>query len=473
MPRQLDRLALSLCKHKARLVVSPFGQKLRVLPEAKRGASVAIGRLSVKVGKVGKAQPHAAYIARQGQYASRLEKGEQLEHTAAGNMPAWAQHDPLTFWQAADTFERKNGSTYREYEIALPRELTPNQRRELVDDFVKQELGNKHAYQYAIHNPTAADGQEQPHCHLMFCERINDGIERDPDQYFKRYNSKHPERGGAEKANKSKDFATRQHELKQLRQRWEKTCNQHLERAGSAAYIDMRSYQERGLDRVPEPKQLPSQWRKPEQQAELIELRQTRQANDKAQAELKQAMPNLDAEIIDLEKREKQRERLKQARQRQKATADLTPENIEKTYQAVLAQVEEALSVERKQQKAAMEQADKQWSKHYKQRPQPPQGLFARFKQKAYERELNHWEKQEKALRSKRISTELAYKERGIERTPHYLAHQQFQAQYPKLAKERERLQQVEREKQEQKLKQEREQRQKERQLRRGRDLGR
>ena len=33
----------------------------------------------------------------------------------------------------------------------------------------------------------------------MFNERLQDGIERDPEQYFKRYNSKNPERGGAKK----------------------------------------------------------------------------------------------------------------------------------------------------------------------------------------------------------------------------------------------------------------------------------
>ena len=45
-----------------------------------------------------------------------------LEHSAYGNMPKWAEHNPITFWEAADLYERKNGSTYREYEIALPRD---------------------------------------------------------------------------------------------------------------------------------------------------------------------------------------------------------------------------------------------------------------------------------------------------------------------------------------------------------------
>ena len=40
---------------------------------------MAIARLSMKAGKAGKAGPHAAYIAREGEYAHRREKGEALE----------------------------------------------------------------------------------------------------------------------------------------------------------------------------------------------------------------------------------------------------------------------------------------------------------------------------------------------------------------------------------------------------------
>ena len=34
----------------------------------------------------------------------------------------------------------------------------------------------------------------------MFSERQVDGIARDPDQYFRRYNAKSPEKGGARKS---------------------------------------------------------------------------------------------------------------------------------------------------------------------------------------------------------------------------------------------------------------------------------
>ena len=131
---------------------------------------MAIGRLSMKVGKAGKAGPHAAYIAREGKYAARLDRNEKLEASESGNMPAWARQRPQEFWKAADLNERKNGTTYREMEIALPRELSAQQRADLVRDFVRQEIGERHAYQWAIHSPRAADGGEQPHVHLMFSE---------------------------------------------------------------------------------------------------------------------------------------------------------------------------------------------------------------------------------------------------------------------------------------------------------------
>jgi len=110
---------------------------------------------SVKVGGKGKASGHAAYIAREGRYAEQAGY-EDLEATGYGNMPAWAEDGPALFWSAADRYERANGATYREIEIALPRELNPAQRQALMLDFIRQEIGARHAHQWAIHNPGAA-----------------------------------------------------------------------------------------------------------------------------------------------------------------------------------------------------------------------------------------------------------------------------------------------------------------------------
>ncbi len=207
--------------------------------------------LSVKVGVKGKASAHAEYIEREGEY--KLKNNEKLEAVEHGNMPEWAQDNPNLFWQCADEFERKNGSTYREIEIALPRELTLQQRKELVQTFVEQELGEKHAYTWAIHNPKASiEGGEQPHAHIMYSERLQDGIERSPDQFFKRYNSKNPERGGCQKSNFAKTAEQRKTELVELRERFADLQNAYLEEYGHTDRVDHRSLADQGIERSPE-----------------------------------------------------------------------------------------------------------------------------------------------------------------------------------------------------------------------------
>lgn len=231
---------------------------------------MATAHLSVKVGKAGKGTPHAEYISRTGKYAKKLEQGEKLEATESGNMPAWAEENPLTFWQAADQYERANGTVYREHEIALPRELTAEQRAELVREWVHHELGDRHAYTWAIHNKTALDGKPQPHVHLMYSERMNDGIERDPEQYFRRYNPKYPERGGAKKHRSGETPTERKAALTAQRERWEKLHNAHIDRhlpkttlleasRNHRAKISMKSLAEQGIDRQTAPKMTPSE----------------------------------------------------------------------------------------------------------------------------------------------------------------------------------------------------------------------
>ena len=319
----------------------------------------------MKVGKKGKAAPHAAYIVREGQYAKRLERGEKLEATEAGNMPAWAKAQPQQFWRAADVFERVNGTAYREMEIALPRELDPTQRAELVRAFVRQEIGEHHAYQWAIHTPNAADGGEQPHVHLMFSERQCDGIDRDPDQYFKRYNAKAPEKGGARKgygpsAGKTLTAAERAAELKALRERWQVLCNEHLEMAGHGQRIDMRSYAERGIKLAPERKQLPSEWRG-QGKAKVIELRAARRDAFKAHRELANVMPNVKAEIISLEAERQKRAQAQGPDPRSRyhpdniAARKVQEQAAEQQSQAELAQKQAQRTERIKAEKAAVE----------------------------------------------------------------------------------------------------------------------
>jgi hypothetical protein len=251
--------------------------------------------LSVKVGAKGKAAAHAEYIEREGEY--KLKHQEKLEATEHGNMPDWAQDDPNLFWRCADEFERKNGSTYREIEIALPRELTPQQRKGLVQVFVEQELGDQHAYTWAIHTPKASiEGGEQPHAHIMYSERIQDGIERGPDQFFKRYNSKQPERGGCQKSNTTKSAEQRKTELVELRERFADLQNAFLEEYGHTDRVDHRSLADQGIDRIPEKHLGWIDSQKQESKDLLLEYREATQSFETHRHYLPKHMEKLDQE---------------------------------------------------------------------------------------------------------------------------------------------------------------------------------
>ena len=178
--------------------------------------------LSVRVGKKGKALPHSQYIAKLGKFA---KDSDQVEYQTWGNMPTWIQQNGATnlqlFWEMADLYERKNGSVYREHIISLPRECSVEQRVDLVCDWIENEIQDKYPYQAVIHNKIGLDGGEQPHLHLMFNERLNDGIYRPAEQLFKRYNSKYPSQGGAKKDNTGLPPWERKTQIKNLRERWE------------------------------------------------------------------------------------------------------------------------------------------------------------------------------------------------------------------------------------------------------------
>ena len=269
---------------------------------------------SVKVGGKGKARGHAAYIARDGYYAERGGY-EDLEATGYGNLPSWAEGEPGRFWTAADQYERANGATYREIEIALPRELNPDQRQALVLDFIRHEIGERHAYQWAIHNPGAAlAGGEQPHAHIMYSERTADGIERAAVQYFKRYNGKHPERGGCRK-----DSAGTEERLLETRQLWAEVQNAHLQQYGHATRVDHRSLAAQGIDRAPEQHLGGRRVRQlaPEQREALLERREAEQELTQAAQELEPI--NFSGYLETLQAEAQQREQAQQAALRELA----------------------------------------------------------------------------------------------------------------------------------------------------------
>ena len=199
---------------------------------------MAVFHLKMSVGSRADGRSAAAkadYIEREGRYE---QDREELEHRESEHMPEWAESDPRSYWEAADEYERANGRLYREIQFALPKELSEAERRELASGFAKRMTeGERLPYTLAVHR---GDG-ENPHAHLMFSERANDGIERSREQWFRRHNAAVPEKGGARKSR----VAVPQAWLEDTRKAWEREANGALERAGYGERIDHRSLAER------------------------------------------------------------------------------------------------------------------------------------------------------------------------------------------------------------------------------------
>ncbi|MES9819566.1 MAG: MobA/MobL family protein [Candidatus Thiodiazotropha sp.] len=164
-------------------------------------------------------------------------------------MPKWTvDGSEESYWSAADEFERVNGRLFKEVVFAAPVELTEQSEKQLqlIREFVKSIVQAECLpYTYAIH----AGKGHNPHVHLMISERVNDGLERSPDTWFKRMATGNTplEKGGARKSEALKPKAW----LENTRKRWAQLANAHLLVAGYESRIDHRTLEEQGIARRP------------------------------------------------------------------------------------------------------------------------------------------------------------------------------------------------------------------------------
>ena len=148
--------------------------------------------------------------------------------------PEWAP-DRAKLWNAAEQSEkRKNSTVVREFEVALPSELSTDQRRELAHDFAR-ELVKRHGFavDVAIHAPGKDGDSKNHHAHILCTTR------------------KLTAEGFTEKTRELDDRATGAAEVTHWRERWSGLTNAALERAGHAERVDHRSLEAQGIDREP------------------------------------------------------------------------------------------------------------------------------------------------------------------------------------------------------------------------------
>jgi ATP-dependent exoDNAse (exonuclease V) alpha subunit len=159
---------------------------------------------------------------------------------------AWAR-DRSNLWNSAESAEtRKNARVAREYLIALPVELSPPQRLELVRGF-SQELSDRYGFavDFAVHAPRDFPGSDPRnfHAHLLATTREVklEGL-------------------AAKTTLEMRDGDRRKlglppviNELLHVRQRWAAVTNEALQQSHIAARIDHRSLEAQGIDREPRP----------------------------------------------------------------------------------------------------------------------------------------------------------------------------------------------------------------------------
>lgn len=153
---------------------------------------------------------------------------------APANAPDWAK-DRSQLWNAVEHVEKRKDSTLaREYEVSLPHELTDEQRRYLVQDFIKENFTRKgYVVDVNIHEPDAKGDQRNHHAHILVTDRrLENGA----------FAADKKERHGM-----GNNIA----ELERIRGSWEKHVNHHLERWGIEARVDHRTLTEQGIDREP------------------------------------------------------------------------------------------------------------------------------------------------------------------------------------------------------------------------------
>lgn len=152
-------------------------------------------KLTVIKGPKGTALDHARKIF--GDDGSEPSVGPVLAHEQ-GNLPSWADRNSQKLWAVADETERSNGSAFRQYDLQLPEKLSVAENAALVKEFVRQEVGPK-PFHWAIRELQSEHGDDRVIAQVMISDRVQDGIQRLPDQFFRRYQTGEPLLGGCRK----------------------------------------------------------------------------------------------------------------------------------------------------------------------------------------------------------------------------------------------------------------------------------
>lgn len=158
---------------------------------------------------------------------SRRQTIDHSEILAPDNAPAW-MHDREQLWNGVEDSERrKDAQLAREFNIALPAELPPDDRRELLRGYVQAEFVDRGMVaDMSLHDSES----HNPHAHVMLTMRDIEG---------EGFGKKNREWNKTEM-------------LEGWRESWADHCNTALEDSGFTSRVDHRTLQAQGIDRKPQ-----------------------------------------------------------------------------------------------------------------------------------------------------------------------------------------------------------------------------
>lgn len=198
---------------------------------------------------------------------TRKKGVEYTEITAPPNAPEWATNRSK-LWNEVEKIEKSsNSQVAREINIALPLDLSKEQQKELIRDYVKENFVSKGMVaDIAIHNNN--DGN--PHAHVMLTVRpFNENgtwgakakreyiLDKNGEKIKLKREEKLDENG--EKIKQQVDFKSRKIDstdwnkketMENWREKWATNANKALEKAGCEERIDHRSYKDQGIDQI-------------------------------------------------------------------------------------------------------------------------------------------------------------------------------------------------------------------------------
>ena len=142
---------------------------------------------------------------------------------------------------------RKDARTAREWVIALPDELNPEQRTQLAKDFAQSLVDRYNVVaDLAIHEPSKGGSDKNHHAHILLTTRQ---AQLDQDHQLTLTTKTAIELSNTKR--KALGMTTSQEEIKEIRAAWADLANKALEQAGYRDRIDHRSYVDQGKELQP------------------------------------------------------------------------------------------------------------------------------------------------------------------------------------------------------------------------------